>query len=197
MTREELEAFEADIAESFNRGEIRAPVHLSGGNADQVIDIFRDFKEGDFCFSTWRSHWHALLAGVPPEKVRAAIMAGRSISLNFPEHRFYSSAIVAGCCPIALGVAWQIKRTREKNRVWLCLGDMAALTGLSFECENYARWHNLPLVFVVEDNGKSVTTDTREAWGGSFKGEVGVGEKRYVKYDLPFPHAGAGVRVSF
>ena len=32
MTAEELIAFEKDIAECFNRGEIRAPIHLDGGN---------------------------------------------------------------------------------------------------------------------------------------------------------------------
>ena len=194
MTKDELEAFEADIAAEFNAGRIKAPVHLSGGNADQLIEIFKEWKPGDWTFSTWRSHWHALLAGVPTEKVKDAIMAGRSISLNFPEHRFYSSAIVAGCCPIALGVAWQIKRQQRKERVWCFVGDMASLTGLASECANYGAGHELPITWVVEINGLSVCTDTDEAWG--FMKDKGRSVMAY-NYHLPFPHAGAGVRVSF
>ncbi len=41
-TVESLRAFEADIANEFNAGRIRAPIHLSGGNEQQLIDIFHD-----------------------------------------------------------------------------------------------------------------------------------------------------------
>ena len=44
------------------------------------------------------------------------------------------------------------------------MGDMTAETGIAHECIKYARNHQLPIRFIVEDNGKSVCTDTREAW---------------------------------
>ena len=153
LNKEELIAFEADIATRFNNKEIPFPIHLSGNNEDQLIKIFKDFKPGDWAFSSWRNHYHALLAGVPPEEVKRQIMAGRSMTVCSPEHNFFSSAIVGGCIPIALGVAWQLKREGKGNRVWLFLGDMSAMSGMAYECSNYARWHGLNLYIICEDNG--------------------------------------------
>jgi len=96
MTKEELIAFEDDIAALFNAGKIRAPVHLYSGNEDSIISVFRQIRSQDWVFCSWRSHYQCLLKGVPKELVRAEILAGRSISLCFPEHRIYSSAIVGG-----------------------------------------------------------------------------------------------------
>ena len=194
MTRDELIAFEKDIGDTFNRGEIRAPIHLSGGNEDQLIEIFKDFRKGDYCFSTWRNHYHALLAGIPSEEVKRQIMVGRSMTVCSPEHNFFSSAIVGGCIPIALGVAWQIKRSGGKEHVWLMIGDMTACTGAAYECSNYAMGHNLPLKIVVEDNGKSVCTDTASVWGGE---KPMITPDYYYKWELPWPHSGAGKRIQF
>lgn len=106
-----LRAFEQDIALTFNEGRIKAPIHLAGGNEDQLIAYFQDhFRPGDWVATAWRSHYHALLAGVPPDEVRAKILQGRSITLTFPEYNFISSAIVGGILPIAVGIALGLKR---------------------------------------------------------------------------------------
>lgn len=196
ITTVELIAFERDIADLFNRSEIRSPVHLSGGNEAQLIDYFvRNFNadRGDWVCGSWRMHYHALLAGVPPAEVRAQILAGRSITLTFPAHRVISSAIVGGILPIALGIALGIRRRGSDAQVHCFVGDMTATTGAYAEATRYARGHDLPITFIVEDNGISVLTDTREVWGTSpFLGL----EERYF-YKNSFPHAGAGVRVDF
>lgn len=197
-TVQELKDFENTIAESFNCGEIRFPIHLSAGNEQFLIDIFRDFRPGkDWAFNSWRSHLHALLAGVPPEKVRTAIMTGRSMTLCWPEHRMFCSAIVGGVIPIAIGVAWQIKQSGGDEKAYLFIGDMTARTGIAYECITYARLNKLPLVVVVEDNGKSVCTITDEAWGGD--APLPYKPDYYYQWDLSqhFPHSGAGRRIQF
>ncbi len=200
MTADELRAFEADIACEFNAGSIRAPVHLSGGNEEELISYFAgNVGPHDWVCSNWRSHYHVLLRGVPPSEVRAAIMEGRSITLNFPRHRVLSSAIVGGVLPIAVGIALGIKRNCGAERVHAFLGDMTAQTGIFWECLNYAVGHDLPIHFIVEDNGKSVGTNTAAAWGKC--GElILTGAEAYVttyKYELPWPHAGAGRWIRF
>ncbi|KKK99349.1 hypothetical protein LCGC14_2633650, partial [marine sediment metagenome] len=162
MTAEDLIAFERDILDWFERGEIRAPVHLHGGNEQQLIDIFREVQPDDWVFSTHRSHYHCLLKGVPPELVKAEILQGNSISLQFPEYHFYTSAIVGGILPIALGVAM------GGQRVWCFGGDMASHTGIFNECLRYAAGHDLPIRFVVESNGLSVETPTDKVWGEGY-----------------------------
>ena len=96
----ELIEFEKEIAELFEAGKIRAPVHLHGGNEEQLIEIFKQIKPEDWVCSTHRSHYHALLKGIPREYVKRAILAGQSITLNFAEYRFFTSAIVGGILPI-------------------------------------------------------------------------------------------------
>jgi TPP-dependent pyruvate/acetoin dehydrogenase alpha subunit len=214
-----LQAFERDIAEEFNAGRIRAPVHLDGGNEAQLIAYFDAyFRPGDWICCSWRSHYKALLAGVPPEVLKAEIVAGRSIAVCLPEYRVLSSAIVGGNIPIALGIAWSLKWARERHpnhdalerAVWPAVhcfvGDMSATGGAFHEARRYALGHDLPLRLIVEDNGVSVLTDTQEVWGSTTR-TLGGGQARDVavkgaletrfSYELPWPHSGAGKRVEF
>jgi pyruvate dehydrogenase E1 component alpha subunit len=199
----DLISFEADIAEAFNRGEIRAPVHLAGGNEEQLIEIFEGVRPIDWVCCSWRSHYHCLLKGVPPERLKADIIAGRSITLTYPEYRIVSSAIVGGVLPIALGLAWSIARAGGDERVFVFAGDMTSLGGMYAECKRYAEGFNLPVFFVVEDNGISVCTDTKDTWGErtTVSKPEGVraanGATMRYRYVLPWPHAGAGKRVQF
>ena len=186
MTKEELIDFEQEIADLFEQGRIKAPVHLSGNNEDDLIEIFKHIQKDDWVFSTHRSHYHALLKGVPKEKVKNEILLGHSITLNFAEYKFFSSAIVGSCLPVAVGVAM------GGQNAWVFIGDMAAHSGIFHECQQYASGHNLPVYFVIEDNGKSVCTPTKEVWGTQNK----YSKLRYV-YENKWPHQGMGKWVTF
>mgnify|MGYP001564857341 FL=1 len=163
-TVESIRAFEEEVRYIYLQGRIRAPIHLSRGNERQLLEIFKTVAPMDYVFSTYRSHYHALLKGIPRERVMAEILAGHSIHLEFPEHRFYSSAIVAGCLPIALGVALGIKRREGTEHVWCFVGDMAGQTGAFDEAMRYARGFDLPVTFVIECNGRSTNTPTDAVW---------------------------------
>ena len=195
MTKEELIAFEDGIASDFNAGKIKYPVHLDNGNEDALIDIFKSVKPQDWIFGSWRMHYRALLKGVPPVELRAAIHRGESMSLRFPEYRVYGSAIVGGTVPIALGTAMAIKRSGRDEQVWLFLGDMAAESGIVYETLKYACHFDLPINFVVEDNGVSVCTSTRDVWGFDLPDTT----KPVIrfKYKSKYPHAGSGKRIQF
>lgn len=164
-TVETLRAFEEEVRDIYLQGRIPAPVHLSRGNESQLLEIFQDVRPDDFVFSNYRSHYHALLKGIPREQVMEAILQGHSIHLEFPEHRVYTSAIVAGQIPIALGVALGIKRRGQPGKVWCFCGDMAALGGAFHECVQYAKGFDLPLTIVVECNNLSTNTPTHQVWG--------------------------------
>ena len=201
-TKEELIEFENDIAESFNNAEIMAPVHLYNDNEEQMIEVFRKHKisSEDWVLCSWRSHYQCLLKGVPKDELRAAILKGRSISLCFKEHRVLSSGIVTGVLPIATGIALDIKRKGGTNKVYCFMGEMTSETGMAHECIKYARNHELPIHFIIEDNGKSVCTDTRATWNQEKLTYEGVNNEyiTYYKYTLDkYPHAGAGIRVQF
>ena len=199
MTKEQLIAFEDEIAALFNSGKIRAPVHLYSGNEEQIINVSQQIRSQDWVFCSWRSHYQCLLKGVPKELIRDEILAGRSISLCFPEYRIYSSAIVGGVLPIAVGTAMSIRQRGEDSKVYCFMGEMTAETGIAHEAIKYSRNHHLPIHFIVEDNEKSVCTDTREVWNQPLLSFEGPNDDyvSYYRYKTKYPHAGAGLRVQF
>ena len=199
MDKEQLIQFEEMVAEKFNNAEIKAPVHLYFGNEDEIIDVFKLIKKQDWVFCSWRSHYQCLLKGVPPNQVMEQIMNGKSISLCFPEYNVYSSAIVGGVLPIAVGTAMNIKLKSSNERVFCFMGDMTSETGIAHESIKYSTNHDLPITFIIEDNEKSVMTDTREVWNVN---KLSYEDKKcknviFYKYQTKYPHAGAGQRVQF
>lgn len=207
ITEQELIDFENDIASSFNNKLIKAPIHLQDNNAKQLIEIFKDINEEDWCCGTWRFHFETILKGVDKERLKQEIINGRSISLCFKDHNIICSAIVSGIVPISLGIAMDIKRKKQLNKVYCFVGEMSASLGPFYESYVYANNHDLPIVFVVSDNGKSVCTDTRNVWKTlqlpfePDKLEENKVHKSkhlwYYKYNLNWPHAGSGQRINF
>lgn len=198
-TVESLKAFESKIANIFNNGEVRAPVHLSDGNEEPLIELFKEIKSEDWVFCSWRSHYQCLLKGVNPDELESEIRAGRSIALCFPEKNIYSSAIVGGQISLAVGTAMSLSRTDLTSHVWCFMGDMTSETGIAQTAIRYAEKYNLPITFVIEDNQISVLTETRKVWNTEtlrFE-ERNSSNIRSYKYKSKYPHAGAGVRVQF
>ena len=197
MNKADLIAFEKEVADRFERGEIKGPVHLSGNNEDQLIEIFKDIKPTDWVFSTWRNHYHALLHGIPPEKVLERIMQGESMNMTFPEYNFFTSAIVGGILLIAVGVAYTLRHSDHdepyRPMVYCFIGDMADTTGICHECEQFAIYNELPIKFIVEDNELSCNTPTSEAWGDCY---MLANWDRYI-YKRTYPHCGVGRWVNF
>ncbi len=198
-TVESLKAYETKIADLFNNGAIRAPVHLSDGNEASLIDLFSKVQSEDWVFCSWRSHYQCLLKGVKPEVLESAILEGRSIALCFPDFNLYSSALVGGQIPLAVGAALSIKIGNKKAHVWCFIGDMTSETGMAQTAIRYSEKHDLPITFVVEDNGISVLTETRKVWNSQTLRFEEMESSKVVSYQYKsnYPHAGAGVRVQF
>lgn len=209
LDAKDLISFEKEIASLYEDGRIGAPVHLRNGNEETLVAIFDTLKisKEDYIYSTWASHLHALLKGIPQERVKQDILEGRSITLHYPDYNFYSSGIVGGNAPIATGTALALKKQNKSNRVYCFVGDMSFRTGISHESIMYSLSRDLPITFIVEDNGKSVGTPTEECWGQIpterlyrvYK-ELAVSSMAdivYYKYEMSYPHSGTGVFVEF
>lgn len=191
-----LRSFEERMAALFEQGKIKAPLHLSEGNEQQLIDCFAHHQIGerDWVLGSWRSHLHCLLKGVPGHDVEKAVLKGHSISLCFPKYRVLCSGIVGGIAPIATGIGLGIKRRGGTERVFCFVGDMTSTTGIFNESLRYVMGQNLPVTFIIEDNGKSVCTPTKDAWGQEFDGKPRI---TGYNYELKRPHVGTGIWVKF
>ena len=205
MNKEELIAFEKEIGDTFNRGEIRAPIHLYAGNEDQIMRVFDKIDtKNDWICCTWRNHYQGLLKGIPPEIIKEEIMAGKSMVMNLPEYKFICSSIVGGIPSIATGLALAAKIKGSTEHVWCWTGDMSAETGAWHEAYKYSVNHQLPITFVVEDNGLAVESPTGMIWGRTVPYYARDADWYqdtnliYYRYqNTRYPHAGAGVRVQF
>ncbi len=202
LNKKDLEDFEKEIAEIFATGVIRAPVHLRSGREQNLIEIFTEHQiiAEDYVFGYWDAHELALLKGVPREEVKQAILDGKSISLCFPEYKVFCSGIVGSLMGTAVGTAWALKNENKKGRAFLFCGDMSSETGIFHEAVKYAVNFDLPVVFVVCDNGLSVMTDTRAVWGAPEPWFLGTKyEKKiiYFRYKNEYPHSGLGWKIKF
>jgi pyruvate dehydrogenase E1 component alpha subunit len=193
-TSEKLIRFEERIVEHWEAGKIRGPIHLSNGNEEQLIEIFKRVSENDWVFTTWRSHYHWLLKGISADYAEALILDGKSITLCDIDDKFYSSAIVGGTLSIALGVAMGIKQNGGDDKVFVFVGDMSFESGIFYEVHKYARNFDLPIVFVVEDNAVSTYTPTEATW--NTKREIPSDVIHYT-YKSKYPHYGSGKWVVF
>jgi len=207
MNKQQLIDFEREIGDRFNNREIRAPIHLYDGNEEQIMRVFEKIDTAnDWVCATWRNHYQALLKGVPKDLLRERILAGKSMVMNLPEYKFICSSIVGGIPSIASGLALAAKLKGSKEHVWCWTGDMSANTGAWSEAYRYSVAQQLPITFVVEDNGLSVLTPTAKVWG-SGNWYLPTTEKCdwyegtnliYYRYENnKYPHAGAGIRVQF
>lgn len=197
---DDIVKFEAEIASLYEEGKIKAPIHLRSGCEQNLIDIFKDIKEEDWIYNYWAGHIHCLLKGVPAEKLKQSILEGKSISLCFPEQKVYCSGIVGSLAGVAVGTAWGLKKKKKNGTVYLFTGDMGAECGIFHEAVKYALNFDLPIKFVVEDNGVSVMTDTQKTWGSEkpwFVETIYAQKIIYYKYQNSWPHSGLGKRIAF
>lgn len=195
INKNELINFERKIVNLWENAKIPYPVHISGGNEDELIEIFKNINQGDYIFSNHRSHYHYLLAGGYQKDLEEKIMKGQSMSIFNKKINFLSSAIVAGTPAIASGVAYALKKRNIKKNVWCFIGDGAEEEGHFYEAVRYVDGHNLPCTFIIEDNNRSVETPKNERYGKSnIKWPKCV--KRY-SYNPTYPHVGSGKFVDF
>lgn len=194
-TRESLIAFEDNIRSLWEAGELPSLLHLCGGNETQLIALFQKVNPEDWVFTNHRAHYHALLKGMPPHELESAIRADRSMFLFSAEHRVYASAILAGTCGIAVGVARALKELKSSAHVWCFLGDGATENGHFYESLLYATGHALPVTFVIEDNNRQVDTDIPTRRGPhSNRFIMDSPNVIHYSYTPTYPHAGSGCK---
>lgn len=187
-TKEELISFENRIGDLYLDNKLPFLFHLSGGNEDELIEIFDQIQEGDYVISNHRSHYHALLHGVPPEIVEDRILNGRSMFIYDRERNFFVSAIIGGTPAIAAGIAWALKRKGSNKKVWCFIGDGTEDNGHLFEAIRYVDGWNLPCTFIIESNDRSCDASNSDRWGK--KAHIKWDSESVIKYkyQCTYPH---------
>jgi len=198
MNKEELIAFEEGLKTLWHEGKIKCPHHFCGGNEDVLIKYFKDHVgPKDWVFSTHRSAYHWLLKTGDTEFLMDQILnKNNSMHIIDLKRRFISTAIVGGGCGPAVGTARAIYEAGDNERVHCFVGDGAMDQGWFWEAIRYAIGWELPIVFIIEDNNRSVCTDKATRWGKMINIDSWPHIFRY-EYKATYPHCGDGRAIEW
>lgn len=134
------------------------------------IDIKKDSVTGNH-----RSHGHYLALFDDPESLIGELMGksngvikGKGGSQHLYRDNFYTNGITGGMIPVGTGIALSEKLNKTSNIVVSFLGDGAMNEGYVSEAFNFASKHELPILFVLENNHYAMSTPVKAATAGSF-----------------------------
>lgn len=167
-----IRLIELEISKSYSDQKMRCPVHLSIGQEDIATIICKNLKITDIIMSTHRSHAHYLAKGGSLNKMIAELhgkssgcISGRGGSMHIMDIDkgvYPCIPIVGSAIGISTGIAQGLKH-QNKNSIIVCFfGDAAVEEGIFYESINYAIIHNLPIIYVCENNLFSVYTSLKE-----------------------------------
>ena len=157
-----IRRLEEKSAELYGEGKIRGFLHLYIGEEAVATGAMHALAPEDNVVATYREHGHALLRGVPMERIMAEMYGkregcsrgrGGSMHLFDAARRFYGGqAIVGGGLPLAAGLALA-SSLRKESRVTACFfGEGAVAEGAFHESMNLAQLWRLPAAFFCENN---------------------------------------------
>jgi len=160
--------FETRAAEQYTKGRIGGFCHLYSGEEAVAIGAMWHLRKDDYVIGSYRDHAYYLVRGGDPRKAMAELFGhedgcckgkGGSMHLFDPSLNFFGGyAVVAGECPIAVGLA-KAAQMKKEDRIVLCFfGDGATNQGAYHEALNMASLYNLPVVWVCENNYYAIGT---------------------------------------
>ena len=157
---------EETISRRYSEWKMRCPVHLSIGQEAPAVGVMENLKKEDKIVTAHRSHAHYLAKGGNLNSMIAELYGketgcakGKGGSMHLIDLKAGVTAavpIVGSTIPIGVGLSWSIKLERKKNIVVIFFGDGATEEGVFQESLDFASLHNLPVLFVCENNEFSV-----------------------------------------
>lgn len=153
---------EEAIAAMNREGDFACPAHLAIGQEAISAGVAEYLTKNDRAFGCHRSHAHYLAMGGSLDGLLAEILGketgcskgmGGSMHIYAGDVGFMGSVpIVAGTVPLAVGAAWAAKMDGNNAIGVAFFGDGACEEGVVHECLNMAAAHEVPVLFVVENN---------------------------------------------
>lgn len=171
--------FENECNQAYMAGKIRGFMHLDNGQESIPALLKNAIRKTDLKHSYYRDHCHALACGVDAGAVMAELFGrdggtcrgtGGSMHVYDMETNFQGGwALVAEQLPYAVGAARSIVLDKHlgtgeaEDRIAIVfVGEGGAQNGRMAECLNAAAKENLPILFLVIDNGRAINTFTKD-----------------------------------
>jgi pyruvate dehydrogenase E1 component alpha subunit len=160
--------FEERAARAYTEALVGGYCHLNLGEEAAVVGLMAALRPTDYLFTNYREHGYAIMRGIDPKKVMAELYGrvdgvskgwGGSMHMFDITHRLLGGyGIVGGQIPLATGAALAIDYRGGDEVVMCTLGDGTTAIGAFHESLNIAALWNLPIVYVIINNGLGMGT---------------------------------------
>jgi pyruvate dehydrogenase E1 component alpha subunit len=167
-----IRRFEERAGKLVESGEMPGFLHLYVGQEAVAAGVCSALTDADQITSTHRGHGHAIAKGAEFRPMFAELYGkttgyckGRGGSMHIVDMNrgmLGANAIVGGGIPIALGAAFASQYRNDGTVAVSFFGDGATNIGAFHESANFAAVWDLPMVFVVENNGYAEFTSQKQ-----------------------------------
>ncbi len=150
-------------------------MHLYSGHEASGVGSIAALRPSDHVITAYRDHGVALILGMDPKAVMAEMMGkatgssggkGGSMHLASRDHNFWGGyAIVGGHLPLAAGIAMEARYHGKDDVTMTYVGDGATNNGYFHESLNMSAIWQLPVIWVIENNGYGMGTEVHRASG--------------------------------
>lgn len=181
--------FEDKAAALYIQQKIRGFLHLYNGQEAVLAGSLFAMEEGDRMITAYRNHVQPIGLGEDPKRIMAELMGkatgtsggrGGSMHMFSKEHNFFGGhGIVGGQIPLGAGLAFADRYLKKKQVTLTYMGDGAVRQGSFHETLNLAAMWQLPVVFIVENNGYAMGTSVERSANHTDIWKLGLG------YDIP------------
>jgi pyruvate dehydrogenase E1 component alpha subunit len=184
-----IREFEVRTMQAYQNRLIGGFCHIYIGQESVAVGTIASVNNDDPIILAYRNHGHALARGMDPKYCMAEMFGrvdgcakGKGGSMHMFDSNNYlygGHGIVGAQTPLGAGLAFATKYEDEvlgggkSSHVTLCyMGDGAINQGCFYEAMNLASLQDLPIIFVLENNGYSMGTSIER--GTSMANDLGL-----------------------
>lgn len=163
-----IRRFEERAVRAYQQGKIGGFLHLYIGQESVAVGSLSVCGKNDHCITAYRDHGHALQVGMSMNECMAELFGkatgcskGKGGSMHYfaPDKNYWGGhGIVGGQTPLGAGIAYALKYRGIKGACLCYMGDGAINQGPFHEALNMAGLWDLPVVYIIENNGYSMGT---------------------------------------
>jgi len=168
-----IRRFEQASLKYYNAGKMGGFLHLYIGQESVAIGTISLCGENDHVITAYRNHGHGLAVGMSMRECMAenygkqtGCSKGKGGSMHYfaPDKNYWGGhGIVGGQTPLGLGLAYGVKYLGKKGCCLCYLGDGAVNQGAFHESLNIASLFDIPVIYVIENNGYSMGTSQKRS----------------------------------
>lgn len=183
-----IRRMEQKIESLFSQGLLRGTTHCCIGQEAVPVALYYLINiEKDYLCSGHRAHGLSMMMTGKPETLLGEIMGksfGMAKGLGGSQHVYYknyfTNGITGGMTPVTAGIAFALKHEQTDAIATVVFGDGAMNEGYVLESFNLAKEMQLPMLFILENNGYAMSTPIETV------NPYTIFEERVKGFELPY-----------